>query len=70
MHEIEKVAKKKKRYEGKKAKLIHLHPDTFEILNTVAKRKNLKLKKYLELLCFLQAKYEAKLFLKEYEKKN
>lgn len=70
MHIIEEQNKQKKRYEGLKPKLIHLDKDTFNILNTIAKMKGITLKKYIELLCLAQAKYEAKTFIKNYEQLN
>ncbi len=70
MHKIEKRIKPQKRYEGLKPKLIHLEEDVFNILNTIAKMKGLTLKKYIELLCYKQAGYEAKLFMEKYDKKS
>ncbi len=68
MHDIPNKKKEHKpRYEGLHPKIIHLHPKTFEVLNTVAKGKNLSLKKYIEYLCLKQAQYEAHLFMKKYE---
>ncbi len=68
MHDIPTQKKPKKQYEGLKGKLIHLHPKTFNVLDTAAKIKGLKLKKYIELLCFKQAQYEVQMYLDQYEK--
>ncbi len=70
MHNIPNKKKEHKpRYQGKKGKLLHFDEDTFKILDTVAKMKGMTLKRYLELLCIAQAKYEAHLFMKKYEEK-
>ncbi len=70
IHILRPKTRPQKRYEGKKAKLIHLEKDTFTILDTIAKKKGLTLKKYIELFCFAQAKYEAKLFMEQYQKQQ
>ncbi len=51
---------KRKRYEGLVGKLIHLDPDTFEILELSAKLKGWNLKQLIEYLCKEQALIEAK----------
>lgn len=58
MQDIE-AKPKEKRYKGLKAKLIHLDPKVFNMLNMVAKLKNMTLKSYLEELCIKQAVYEV-----------
>jgi len=64
MHDIKKGPEK--RYKGSKAKLIHLPHKTFNLLTIIADKKNLSLKKYIELLCVHQAKFEADQFLKNH----
>ncbi len=58
---------KKKRYQGMHPKLIHLDPDTFKILDTIARMKGWNLKQYIEHLCKEQAKYEAHEFIQKHE---
>lgn len=70
MHTIKPKPKptKKRRYENKHAKLIHLNKKTSILLDTCAKLKNISLKEYIEQLCDKQAFFEAQLFIKQSKK--
>ena len=65
--EIPEKKKKEKRYDGLHAKLIHLEPDTFNILETVAKMKGWNLKQYIEFMCKKQALIEAHEFVQKHD---
>lgn len=70
MHRISGKKRASKRYEGLHAKLIHLKPETFKLLNAAAKMNNIDLKKYIEMLCVKQAFDEEQDFLKKQKNKK